>query len=67
MNRTRNEVTYTQSNPLFDMSLSRSDLYSLQPDGKCYDSECYFFHRNCVEIWKIVICNIYHIRMNVKA
>ncbi|XP_035770536.1 macrophage receptor MARCO [Neolamprologus brichardi] len=32
MNRTRNEVTYTQSNPLFDMSLSRSDLYSLQPD-----------------------------------
>uniref|UniRef100_A0A669EH69 SRCR domain-containing protein n=1 Tax=Oreochromis niloticus TaxID=8128 RepID=A0A669EH69_ORENI len=32
MNRTRNEVTYTQSNPLFDMSLSRSDLYSVQSD-----------------------------------
>nr|QCL09082.1 macrophage receptor [Lutjanus peru] len=27
-----NRVTYTQSNPLFDMSLSRSDLYSLQPE-----------------------------------
>ncbi|XP_039455814.1 macrophage receptor MARCO [Oreochromis aureus] len=32
MNRTRNEVTYTQSNPLFGMSLSRSDLYSVQSD-----------------------------------
>lgn len=25
-------VSYTQSNPLFDMSLSRTDLYSFQPD-----------------------------------
>uniref|UniRef100_A0A3Q0SK43 SRCR domain-containing protein n=1 Tax=Amphilophus citrinellus TaxID=61819 RepID=A0A3Q0SK43_AMPCI len=30
--RTRNQVEYTQSNPLFDMSLSRTDLYSFQPD-----------------------------------
>ncbi|XP_038575719.1 macrophage receptor MARCO isoform X1 [Micropterus salmoides] len=26
------QVSYTQSNPLFDMSLSRSDLYRFQPD-----------------------------------
>lgn len=25
-------ISYTQSNPLFDMSLSRTDLYSFQPD-----------------------------------
>ncbi|KAM9347528.1 uncharacterized protein marco [Symphorus nematophorus] len=27
-----NRVTYTQSNPLFEMSLSRSNLYDLQPE-----------------------------------
>ncbi|XP_030580307.1 macrophage receptor MARCO [Archocentrus centrarchus] len=32
VDRTRNQVEYTQSNPLFDMSLSRTDLYSFQPD-----------------------------------
>nr|AGH27725.1 scavenger receptor cysteine-rich superfamily protein [Sciaenops ocellatus] len=32
VDRTKNRVSYTQSNPLFDMSLSRSDLYSFQPD-----------------------------------
>ncbi|XP_029968682.1 macrophage receptor MARCO [Salarias fasciatus] len=26
------EVSYTQSNPLFDMSLSRNEVYSFQPD-----------------------------------
>uniref|UniRef100_A0A4W6E1B8 Macrophage receptor with collagenous structure n=1 Tax=Lates calcarifer TaxID=8187 RepID=A0A4W6E1B8_LATCA len=26
------QVSYTQSNPLFDMSLSRNDLYTFQPD-----------------------------------
>ncbi|XP_068428707.1 macrophage receptor MARCO [Clinocottus analis] len=28
----RDGVSYTQSNPLFDMSLSRTDLYSFQPE-----------------------------------
>ncbi|XP_076603853.1 uncharacterized protein marco [Chaetodon auriga] len=32
MDHTSNHISYTQSNPLFDMSLSRSDLYSFQPD-----------------------------------
>nr|QZR93779.1 macrophage receptor with collagenous structure [Paralichthys olivaceus] len=29
--KTMDRVSYTQSNPLFDMTLSRSDLYSFQP------------------------------------
>ncbi|KAI3356603.1 hypothetical protein L3Q82_017803 [Scortum barcoo] len=29
----KDQVSYTHSNPLFDMSLSRSDLYSFQPDA----------------------------------
>ncbi|NP_001290274.1 macrophage receptor MARCO [Larimichthys crocea] len=32
VDRTNNRVSYTQSNPLFDMSLSRTDLYNFQPD-----------------------------------
>ncbi|XP_034741087.1 macrophage receptor MARCO isoform X3 [Etheostoma cragini] len=32
VDQTREEISYTQSNPLFDMSLSRTDLYSFQPD-----------------------------------
>lgn len=32
-------VSYTQSNPLFGMSLSRSDLYSFQPDGEFEDTK----------------------------
>lgn len=34
-----NQVTYTQSNPLFEMSLSRSDLHSFQPDGEYYSKK----------------------------
>uniref|UniRef100_A0A3Q3LP18 Macrophage receptor with collagenous structure n=1 Tax=Mastacembelus armatus TaxID=205130 RepID=A0A3Q3LP18_9TELE len=32
VDKTMDRVSYTQSNPLFEMSLSRSDLYSFQPD-----------------------------------
>ncbi|KAF3695216.1 Macrophage receptor MARCO Macrophage receptor with collagenous structure [Channa argus] len=32
VDREFSRASYTQSNPLFDMSLSRSELYSLQPD-----------------------------------
>uniref|UniRef100_A0A8C4IF88 Macrophage receptor with collagenous structure n=1 Tax=Dicentrarchus labrax TaxID=13489 RepID=A0A8C4IF88_DICLA len=32
MDTSVDRVSYTQSNPLFDMSLSRTDLYSFQPD-----------------------------------
>nr|QIJ58484.1 macrophage receptor [Nibea albiflora] len=32
VDHTNNRVSYTQSNPLFDMSLSRSDLYDFQPE-----------------------------------
>ncbi|KAM7407973.1 hypothetical protein PAMA_003621 [Pampus argenteus] len=32
VDRWNNRVSYTQSNPLFDMSVSGSDLYSVQPD-----------------------------------
>ncbi|KAK2839379.1 hypothetical protein Q5P01_013119 [Channa striata] len=32
VDRELNRASYTQSNPLFGMSLSRSDLYSFQPD-----------------------------------
>lgn len=34
MDRMAEPVSYTQSNPLFDMSLSRSDLYNFQPNGE---------------------------------
>lgn len=32
VDRTRSQVAYTQSNPLFDRALSSSDLF--QPEGK---------------------------------
>ncbi|XP_070694224.1 macrophage receptor MARCO [Pempheris klunzingeri] len=32
VDQTMNRVSYSQNNPLFDMSLSRTDLYSFQPD-----------------------------------
>ncbi|XP_031145525.1 macrophage receptor MARCO isoform X2 [Sander lucioperca] len=32
VDQTMDQVSYTQNNPLFDMSLSRTELYSLQPD-----------------------------------
>ncbi|XP_040005286.1 macrophage receptor MARCO [Xiphias gladius] len=32
VDKTMDRVSYTQSNPLFDMSLSRSDVYHFQPD-----------------------------------
>lgn len=32
MDSTMDRISYTQNNPLFDMSLSRTDLYSFQPD-----------------------------------
>ncbi|XP_044073246.1 macrophage receptor MARCO [Siniperca chuatsi] len=32
VDQTKEQMSYTQSNPLFDMSFSRSDLYSFQPD-----------------------------------
>lgn len=36
LDQANNRISYTQTNPLFDMSLSRSDLYSFQPEGECY-------------------------------
>ncbi|XP_034096197.1 macrophage receptor MARCO [Gymnodraco acuticeps] len=32
VNQTMDKVSYTQSNPLFDLSLSTTDLYSFQPE-----------------------------------
>lgn len=35
----RDRVSFTQDNPLFEMSLSRTDLYTFEPDGELTEGE----------------------------